>query len=293
MANSGESPGYRLREAIQHEQPLQIVGVINAYCALLAEQVGFRALYLSGAGVSNAALGLPDLGMIGLSDVLTEASRITAATDLPLLVDGDTGWGNPLSIRRGVKELARIGVAGIHLEDQVDTKRCGHRDGKQLVTASVMQDRIAAAVEARPDPSFLVMARTDAYGVHGLDDAIRRARDYVDAGADAIFAEAMSDLSEYETFARQVNVPVLANLTEFGKTPLFHRDELKSAGIAMLLYPLSAFRAMSQAAIQVFEAIRQDGTQANVIESMQTRSELYDTLRYFEHEQQLDARSES
>jgi len=282
------SPGARLRKAIAEEQPLQVVGVINAYCALLAQQTGFRALYLSGAGVSNATLGVPDLGVIGISDVVTEASRITAATELPLLVDCDTGWGSSLSIRRAVRELIGAGVAGLHLEDQVDTKRCGHRDGKQLISAEEMQQRISAAVDARTDPEFLIMARTDAYGVNGLDDAIDRAKKYVAAGADAIFAEAMTDLSDYERFTQSVDVPVLANMTEFGKTPLMDRDTLRKAGVSIILYPLSAFRAMSRAALDVFTAIRETGTQTSVIDSMQTRDELYEVLDYLKHEKQLD-----
>lgn len=289
MSNThSHSPGGRLRKAIAEEQPLQIVGVINAYCALLAERAGFRALYLSGAGVSNAMLGVPDLGIIGIQDVVIEASRITAATDLPLLVDCDTGWGSPLTIRRAVRELIGVGVAGLHLEDQVDTKRCGHREGKQLVATEVMQQRISAAVDARTDPEFFIMARTDALGVEGLDAAIDRANKYVDAGAAAIFAEALTDLAEYRRFTDSVKVPVLANITEFGKTPLLDRETLAEAGVSMALYPLSAFRAMSQAALHVFEAIRKDGTQAGVVDQMQTREELYDVLNYFEQEQELD-----
>ncbi len=285
---ASRSPGARLRKAIAEERPLQVVGVINAYCALLAKQAGFRALYLSGAGVSNATLGVPDLGVIGISDVVSEASRITAATDLPLLVDCDTGWGSSLSIRRAVRELIGAGVAGLHLEDQVDTKRCGHRDGKQLVSAEEMQQRIGAAVDARTDPEFLIMARTDAYGVNGIDDAIARANKYVAAGADAIFAEAMTELSEYEQFTQSVGVPVLANMTEFGKTPLLDRETLRDAGVSIILYPLSAFRAMSRAALDVFTAIRESGTQASVIGSMQTRDELYEVLDYLEQEKKLD-----
>lgn len=283
------TPGTRLRLAIAEECPLQIVGVINAYCALLAEKAGFRAIYLSGAGVSNATLGVPDLGLIGINDVVVEANRITSVTDVPLLVDCDTGWGSSLTIRRGVRELIGAGVAGIHIEDQVDTKRCGHRDGKQLVSAGEMQQRIAAAVDARTDSDFLVMARTDAYGVNGLDDAIERAKKYVEAGADAIFAEAMTDIGEYETFTSSVEAPVLANMTEFGKTPLMHREALQAAGVSMILYPLSGFRAMSLAAQNVFQAIRENGSQAGMVDAMQTRDELYDVLKYFEQEQRLDA----
>ena len=289
MATNSPTLGSRLRQAIEAETPLQIVGVINAYCGLLAEQAGFRAIYLSGAGVSNATLGVPDLGIIGINDVVIEANRITSATSLPLIVDCDTGWGSSLTIRRGVRELIGAGVAGIHIEDQIDTKRCGHRDGKKLVSAIDMQGRISAAVDARTDADFMVMARTDAYGVNGLGDAIDRAQKYVDAGADAIFAEAMTDISEYTEFTQAVKAPVLANMTEFGKTPLMSREQLESAGVAMILYPLSAFRAMSFAALNVFRAIREDGTQANVTDTMQTRDELYEVLKYFEQEQDLDA----
>ena len=287
MANTA-SPGTQLKQALAHEQPLQIVGVINAYCGLLAEQADYRAIYLSGAGVSNATLGVPDLGVIELGDVVTEANRITAATDLPLLVDGDTGWGNLLSIRRGVKDLIRAGAAGVHFEDQIDSKRCGHRDGKRLVSVEEMADRIKAAVDARTDDAFMVMARTDAYGVEGIQAAIDRSNRYVEAGADAIFAEAMHTLDDYQTFTANVPVPVLANMTEFGKSPLLRRDELGDAGVAMVLYPLSAFRAMSKAAAMVYAAIRKDGSQRDVVESMQTRDELYDVLNYLQYEQELD-----
>lgn len=282
------SPGARFRNALAAERPLQIAGAINAYTALLAQRAGFRALYLSGAGVANASHGLPDLGMTTLDDVLTDARRITARVDLPLLADIDTGWGHAFNIARAVRELARAGVAAVHLEDQVDAKRCGHRPGKELVSADEMRDRIRAAADAKPDAEFVVMARTDAAATEGVAGAIARARQYVDAGADMIFAEALTTLAHYREFAAAVAVPVLANITEFGQTPLFTVDELRSAGVAMVLYPLSAFRAMSAAAAEVYAALRKDGTQKAVLGRMQSRDELYDVLGYHAYEQKLD-----
>ncbi len=282
------SPGQRLREALEAERPLQVIGTINAYSALLAARSGFRALYLSGAGVANASFGLPDLGMTSLNDVCEDLQRITGVTSLPLLVDADTGWGAALSIARTTRELIRAGAAGMHLEDQVQSKRCGHRPGKELVPATEMADRIRAAVDARLDPSFVVMARTDAHAVEGLPAAVARAAEYVAAGADMIFAEALTTLDEYREFTAALSVPVLANITEFGRTPLFSVAELGSVGVRMVLYPLSAFRAMSRAAIDVYEAIRRDGCQQSVVGRMQTRAELYDVLGYQDCERKLD-----
>jgi methylisocitrate lyase len=282
------SPGRRLRAAIDAERPLQIVGAINAYCAMLAAAAGFRAVYLSGAGVANASFGLPDLGVTNLNDVCEDAARITAATDLPLLVDADTGWGAAFSIARTTRNLVRAGAAGMHLEDQVQAKRCGHRPGKELVAAAEMADRIRAAVDARTDDGFVVMARTDAHAVEGLQAAIDRSEAYVAAGADMIFAEALTTLEEYRQFTRFLGVPVLANITEFGRTPLFTTAELGDAGVRLVLYPLSAFRAMSRAATDVYGAIRRDGSQRTVIERMQTRTELYDVLGYHDYERKLD-----
>ncbi len=267
---------------------MQIVGVINAYTAILAEKCGFRALYLSGAGVANASYGLPDLGMTSLSDVLQDVRRITAASNLPLLVDADTGWGEALGIQRTTREMIRAGAAAIHLEDQVAAKRCGHRPGKELVSTSEMCDRIKAAVEAKTDPAFVVMARTDAASVEGVAAAVLRARAYGAAGADMIFAEALTSLKEYKAFCHAVDAPVLANMTEFGRTPLLTVSELASSGVAMALYPLSAFRAMSAAALEVFWAIRKEGTQKSVVASMQTRNELYEFLNYHAYEAKLD-----
>ncbi|HZM02100.1 MAG TPA: methylisocitrate lyase, partial [Candidatus Saccharimonadales bacterium] len=268
MSSTSVSAGGRFRLAMDEERPLQIAGVINAYAAILAEKSGFRALYLSGAGVANASHGLPDLGVTSLNDVLEDVRRITAASSLPLLVDADTGWGSALGIQRTVREMIRAGVAGIHLEDQVANKRCGHRPGKELVSTGEMCDRVTAAVDAKTDSQFVVMARTDAAAKEGLEAAIERANAYVEAGADMIFAEALTALEHYAAFCRAVKVPVLANVTEFGQTPLFTTEELASAGVRMALYPLSAFRAMSAAALAVFQAIRRDGTQKNVIGQM-------------------------
>jgi methylisocitrate lyase len=282
------SAGGRFRAALAAEQPLQIVGTINAYAALLAERVGFRAIYLSGAGVANASYGLPDLGMTTLNDVLEDVRRITAVTPLPLLVDVDTGWGTALMIARTIREMIRAGAAGIHIEDQVQAKRCGHRPGKALVPAQEMVDRIKAAVDARTDPQFVIMARTDASSVEGLEAARERASRYVEAGADMIFPEALMDLEAYRQFAAAVHVPILANMTEFGITPLYTTQELAAAGVRMVLYPLSAFRAMSAAALNVYEAIRREGTQKSVLDTMQTRKELYEVLNYLAYERKLD-----
>lgn len=286
--SSVPSPGAAFRSALEIERPLQIAGAVNAYCALLAQRAGFRALYLSGAGVANASYGLPDLGMTNLENVLEDARRIVAATPLPLLVDIDTGWGHAFTIGRAVRELGRAGVAAVHIEDQVGAKRCGHRPGKELVSAAEMCDRVRAAVDAKPDPGFVVMARTDAAASEGLAGAVSRARAYVEAGADMIFAEALTSRDEYRRFVAEVPVPVLANITEFGRTPLFGVAELRSAGIAMALYPLSAFRAMSAAAERVYGAIRRDGTQQAVVPEMQTREELYQVLDYHRYERELD-----
>jgi len=285
---SETSPGRRLREAVAAERPLQVAGTINAYTALLAEQSGFRAIYLSGAGVANASFGLPDLGITTLNDVCEDTRRVCGATDLPLLVDADTGFGAAFSIARATRELMRAGAAGMHLEDQVQAKRCGHRPGKELVPATEMADRIRAAVDARGAAGFVVMARTDAHAVEGQAAAIERAAAYVEAGADMIFAEALTTLDEYREFTRALQVPVLANITEFGRTPLFTASELGQAGVRLVLYPLSAFRAMSRAALDVYGAIRQEGTQRAVTARMQTRDELYDVLGYHDYERKLD-----
>ncbi len=282
------SAGRRLRDAIVAERPLQVVGAINAYSAMLAERVGYKALYLSGAGVANASFGLPDLGMTSLDDVLEDVRRITGASSLPLLVDIDTGWGGAFNIARTIKAMTRAGAAAVHIEDQVAQKRCGHRPNKAIVPTSEMTDRIKAAVDAKLDPEFIVMARTDALAVDGFEAVLERVSAFVEAGADAIFAEAMTDLRMYERVVAAVNVPVLANITEFGQTPLFTTQELGGAGIAMALYPLSAFRAMSQAALNVYRAIRTDGTQKNVVATMQTRMDLYDFLGYHDYERKLD-----
>ena len=283
------SAGTRFRAALDAERPLQIAGTINAYCALLAQRAGFRAIYLSGAGVANASFGLPDLGVTTLDDVAEDVRRITDACPLPLLVDTDTGFGPALVLARTVRRLAKAGAAGLHLEDQVQAKRCGHRPGKELVSSAEMQDRLKAATDARDDASFVIMARTDSYAAEGLERAIARANNYVEAGADMIFAEALATLDEFRAFTSELSVPVLANITEFGKTPLFGRDELGAAGVRMLLYPLSAFRAMSQAASKVYETLRTTGTQRDVADGMQTREQLYEILGYHEAERALDA----
>jgi methylisocitrate lyase len=283
------SAGARFRAALQAEKPLQCVGTINAYHARLAERSGYRSIYLSGGGVAAGSLGLPDLGISNLDDVLTDVRRITDVCTLPLLVDVDTGFGaSAFNIARTVKSLIKFGAAAMHIEDQVGAKRCGHRPGKELVTREEMADRIKAAVDARTDAAFVVMARTDALAVEGLERAIERALACVEAGADAIFPEAMTELSMYRKFVDAVKVPVLANITEFGATPLFSVDELRSAGVAIALYPLSAFRAMNAAALKVYSAIRKEGTQKNVVDLMQTRADLYDYLDYHAYERKLD-----
>ena len=284
----GGSAGKRLKAALEEEKPLQIVGTINAYTALLAESAGYRAIYLSGAGVANASYGLPDLAMTSLDDVLTDVRRITGATELPLLVDADTGFGGAFNIARTVREFIRAGAAGLHIEDQVTEKRCGHRPGKAIVTIEEMQDRIRVAVDARTDPDFLIMARTDALAVEGFEAVIERSQAFQEAGADAIFAEAMTDIRHYAKVVSNVDIPVLSNLTEFGMTPLFTVDEMRDQGIAMLLYPLSAFRAMNKAALSVYQELRTQGTQRGVLDLMQTRDELYEVLRYHDYEQKLD-----
>lgn len=286
--NNIQSAGFRFRTLLDEDRPLQIVGTVNAFCALLAERTGFRAIYLSGAGVANACFGLPDLGMTNLTDVAEEVRRITEVTTLPLLVDADTGWGNAFNISRTVKQLTKAGAAAIHLEDQVQTKRCGHRPNKALVSKQEMTDRIKAAVDAKIDEQFVVMARTDAFSEAGINAAIDRASSYVEAGADMIFAESITKLEDYQHFTQAVSKPVLANITEFGKTPLFTVNELDNAGIRLVLYPLSAFRAMSQAALDVYQTILQDGTQQPVIDRMQTREELYNILGYHDYESKLD-----
>lgn len=288
MSAAASTAGERLRAAVATERPLQVVGAINAYSALLAERAGFRALYLSGAGVANASYGLPDLGITTLDNVLEDTRRITAATRLPLLVDADTGFGSAFSIARTVKELARAGAAGLHLEDQVQAKRCGHRPGKAIVPKEEMVDRVKAAVDARTDASFVIMARTDALAVEGLEAAIERAVACREAGADMIFPEAVTGLDQYRRFAEAVGVPILANITEFGRTPLYTLDELREAGVGLALYPLSAFRAMSRAAERVYRTIRTDGTQRRALEAMQTREELYEVLDYHRYERMLD-----
>ena len=283
------SAGARFRAALQAEQPLQIAGTINAYTALLAQRAGFKAIYLSGAGVANASFGLPDLAMTTLNDVCEDVRRICSASDLPLLVDIDTGWGSAFMIGRTIREMTWAGAAAVHMEDQVAVKRCGHRPGKALVPPEEMCDRLKAAVDGRIDDQFVIMARTDAHAVEGQQAAIDRAAAYVEAGADMIFAEALTTLEEYRQFTDVIKVPVLANLTEFGKTPLFTTSELAEVGVAMTLYPLSAFRAMSAAALGVYETLKKEGTQQACVEAMQTRMELYDVLGYQEYEDKLDA----
>jgi methylisocitrate lyase len=286
--NCKKSPAALLRAALKEEKPLQVVGVINAYAAMMAERAGFKAIYLSGAGVANASFGLPDLGMTTLNDLLEDVRRVTGASRLPLLVDVDTGWGDAFMIGRCIREMERADAAGVHIEDQVSAKRCGHRPGKALVGAEEMADRIRAAVNARTDPDFVILARTDAVAVEGLEAAIERASLYRDAGADMLFPEALTDLSHYRRFADEVGIPVLANMTEFGVTPLFGREELAAAGVSLILYPLSAFRAMSGAALRVYRAIRQEGSQRGVVDIMQSRAELYDIIGYLDYERKLD-----
>ncbi len=284
------SAGAAFRQAVQEESPLQVIGAINANHALLAKRAGFRAIYLSGGGVAAGSLGLPDLGISNLDDVLTDVRRITDVCDLPLLVDVDTGFGaSAFNVARTVKSMIKFGAAAMHIEDQVGAKRCGHRPNKEIVSKQEMVDRIRAAVDARTDENFVIMARTDALAVEGLDAAIERAVACVEAGADMIFPEAITDLAMYKQFANAVKVPILANITEFGSTPLFTVDELKGADVGLVLYPLSAFRAMNKAAENVYQAIRRDGTQKNVVDTMQTRMELYDRIDYHSYEQRLDA----
>lgn len=282
------SPGHKFRKAVHTEKPLQIAGAVNAYCAMMAENVGFKALYLSGAGIANCSYGLPDLGMTTLDNVLEDVNRITAAVDLPLLVDIDTGWGNTFMIARTIKSMIRAHVAAIHLEDQVFAKRCGHRSGKTLVSKEEMVDRIKAAVDARKDPEFVIMARTDAFSMEGLESTIERALAYKEAGADMLFAEALDALDHYKTIKKIVDIPLLANLTEFGRTPLFTLEELIQAEVDMALYPLSASRAMNEAALKVYQDIRKNGTQKGSLDSMQTREELYQFLHYDDYEKKAD-----
>ena len=282
------SQGKKFRAAIASEKPLQIPGTINAYTALMAERVGYKAIYLSGGGVANASYGLPDLGMTSLNDVLEDVRRITAASSVPLLVDIDTGWGGAFNIARTIKDMTAAGAAAVHIEDQVAQKRCGHRPNKSIVSVTEMVDRIKAAVDAKTDPDFVVMARTDALAVDGMNAVVDRAGAFAEAGADAIFAEAMTEIGMYAPIVEAAGIPVLANLTEFGETPLYTADELAAVDIAMALYPLSAFRAMNKAALNVYQAIRDEGTQTSVVDAMQTRMELYDFLGYHEYEQKLD-----
>ena len=284
-----QSQGAKFRQALKDNTPLQIVGAINAYCAMLAEQSGHQALYLSGGGVANASYGLPDLGITSLNDVIADVERISNASSAPLLVDIDTGWGGAFNIARTIRAMEKAGAAAVHLEDQVAQKRCGHRPNKAIVSQAEMVDRIKAAVDARQDDDFVIMARTDALAVEGMDSAIERAIACVEAGADAIFPEAINELAQYKQFANAVDVPILANITEFGQTPLFNCQELGEQGVGMVLYPLSAFRAMSKAALGVYQSIATNGDQTEVVESMQTRKELYDVLGYHAYEDKLDA----
>ena len=284
-----QSQGAKFRQALKDNSPLQIVGAINAYCAMLAEQSGHQALYLSGGGVANASHGLPDLGITSLNDVIADVERISNASSAPLLVDIDTGWGGAFNIARTIRAMEKAGAAAVHLEDQVAQKRCGHRPNKAIVSQAEMVDRIKAAVDARQDDDFVIMARTDALAVEGMDSAIERAIACVEAGADAIFPEAINELAQYKQFANAVDVPILANITEFGQTPLFNCQELGEQGVGMVLYPLSAFRAMSKAALGVYQSIATNGDQTEVVESMQTRKELYDVLGYHAYEDKLDA----
>jgi len=282
------SPGARFRKALKDNHPLQIVGTINAYTAMMAEKVGHQAIYLSGGGVANASFGLPDLGMTTMNDVVEDVRRITTASNAPLLVDIDTGWGGAFNIARTIREMERAGAAAVHIEDQVAQKRCGHRPNKEIVSQEEMADRIKAAVDARVDDDFFIMARTDAFQKEGLEAAIERAKACVEAGADGIFAEAVTELEHYKAFSAALDVPILANITEFGATPLYNRKELADAGAAMVLYPLSAFRAMNKAALNVYETLLEKGDQKDVVDQMQTRIELYDFLNYHDFEQKLD-----
>jgi methylisocitrate lyase len=283
------SAGALFRAAVKEERPLQVAGAVNAYAAKLAEHAGFKALYVSGGGVAASSLGVPDLGISTMDDVLTDVRRITDITDLPVLVDIDTGWGGAFNIARTIRSMIKSGAAAVHIEDQVQAKRCGHRPGKAIVTKEEMVDRIKAAVDGRTDPDFVIMARTDAIAVEGMEAAIERAAACVAAGADMVFPEAVKDLASYRKFAQAMKVPILANITEFGATPLFTAAELRDADVSLVLYPLSAFRAMSRAALAVYTAIRKDGTQKNVVDLMQTRAELYDHLGYHAFEQKLDS----
>lgn len=290
MKSSPEiSPGLRFRKALQKNQPLQIVGTINAYTAMMAKQIGHQAIYISGGACANMSYGLPDLGITMLNDVLEDARRITAAVDTPLMVDIDTGWGGAFNIGRTIKEMLRADVAAVHLEDQVAQKRCGHRPNKAIVSQAEMVDRIKAAVDARTDENFFIMARTDAYAIEGLDAAIERSQAFIEAGADGIFAEAMHSLDQYTQFKNKINKPLLANMTEFGKSPLFSKQELSQSGVDMILYPLTAVRAMNKAAEQVYFTLLQQGDQTTLIDGMQTRQELYDYLHYHDYENKLDA----
>ena len=287
-SSSALTPGQKFRRALVENKPLQIVGTINAYAAMMAERIGHKAIYVSGGGVANASYGLPDLGITSLNDVAADVDRITAACRLPLLVDVDTGWGGAFNIAKTIKTMARAGAAAIQIEDQVSQKRCGHRPNKAVVSTDEMVNRIKAAVDAREDDSLFVLARSDAFAMEGLDAAIARCQQYVAAGADGIFAEALTEGSQYQAFTTALNVPVLANLTEYGMTPLYNKKELAQWGVAMILYPLSAFRAMNKAAETVYEALLNDGDQSNVLDLMQTRQELYDYLNYHAFEQKLD-----
>ncbi len=282
------TPGGKFRQALKDNHPLQIVGAVNAYCAMMAEQSGHQAIYLSGGGVANASYGLPDLGMTSLNDVLEDVRRITSASALPLLVDIDTGWGGAFNIARTIKEMSKAGAAAVHIEDQVAQKRCGHRPNKEIVSTEEMVDRIKAAVDAREDDSFFIMARTDSFAQEGLTAAIERSQAFIEAGADGIFAEAVTELEHYKAFSSAIDAPILANITEFGQTPLYNKEELGEAGAAMVLYPLSAFRAMNKAALAVYQNILEKGDQKDVVDLMQTRMELYDFLGYHEYEQKLD-----
>jgi methylisocitrate lyase len=289
MSVNNSSPGAAFRKALAEENPLQIVGTINANHALLAKRAGYRAIYLSGGGVAAGSMGIPDLGITTLEDVLTDVRRITNVCDTPLLVDADTGFGaSAFNIARTVKDLIKAGAAAMHMEDQVGAKRCGHRPNKEVVSKAEMVDRIKAAVDARTDDNFSIMARTDAIAIEGIDAAIERVHAYIQAGADLVFPEAIRTLEDYTKFSSAVSKPILANITEFGMTPLFTRDELASHGVKMILYPLSAFRAMNKAAENVYEAIRRDGTQSGVLDTMQTREELYDRINYYSYENALD-----
>ena len=289
MSATSVSPGKKFRQAIAANKPLQVVGAINAYAAMMAEQIGHQAIYLSGGGVANASYGLPDLGMTSLNDVIADVQRITAASSLPLLVDIDTGWGGAFNIAKTIRDMEKAGAAAVHIEDQVAQKRCGHRPNKEIVSTDEMVDRIKAAIDARTDPDFFIMARTDAFAQEGLEAAIERAQAYVAAGADGIFAEAVKTEEHYRAFAEALDVPILANITEFGQTELWSKEQLGEWGAAIVLYPLSAFRAMNKAAETVYQALLNDGHQRNVIDTMQTRMELYDYLGYHDYEQKLDA----